>query len=242
MLITESLMHYIRDKSQGILYRVMHHTAVTCLQEHCPLGLTTHLVSSGWALGKLPQPGTLQRVRLEARGSGMSEGVGGTVPTDGATCRGHSPVPGAGGRVSASSPNRVCVGCGCVFTSKRQAWTSRWVGAPGSGRKVRAGFGGTTSGGCPWDICASAACLQRAPSWTSWRAGDPRGGQSPGVRAEVRGDREAVLVLGGPVAVRLLMSPEAAEGVLAQVTSCLCQPRGGDVAGGAGVWLLLTAV
>lgn len=72
----------------------MHHTSVACLQEHCPLGLTTHLVSSGWALGKLPQPRTLQRVRLEARGSGMSEGVGGTVPTDGATCRGHSPVPG----------------------------------------------------------------------------------------------------------------------------------------------------
>lgn len=82
----------------------------------------------------------------------MLEGVGGTVPADGAMCRAHSPEPGAGcwggGQGSVSSTDRECVGCVCVYPPanvKPGQWVSRspqvWAGVS-AGRRVGGGFGG----------------------------------------------------------------------------------------------------
>ena len=47
--------------------------------------------------------------------------------------------------------------------------------------------GGSLIVECLWDKCVSAACVQRAPSWTNWRRGDPWVGKRAGMQSGVPG-------------------------------------------------------
>lgn len=84
--------------------------------QHQPLEPGGALVSSHWGMNIV----CLENQLL--RGPGQVRKIRGTVPTAGVGLWVTAHVPGCGWwqgvRVSLSSPNPLCMGCACVFTSK----------------------------------------------------------------------------------------------------------------------------
>ena len=142
-------------------------------------------------------------------------------------------MPGAGWRVSVPSPN-LCAWSGrvCVFAGDLQAGPAGKQGDLGSGLGYQVGRGSMLA---PGEMCKCGVparqmhecCLFAGSTKMHQPASRGPVGWVRGTRSGqgYRGDRGAVPVHEGSVAMCVLVNIESVVCVPAQVTSCLCQPK-----------------